>query len=137
MSRKRTYLLLPVFALLVFSLGSVSFAQDVAEKAQEVTEEVKEKVKEKPKAKPKAKKAVVISGGAPTKEMQKMAMDYYNIIYPSEAARALWDDNVGMEKGLGPWQDIYKPIPLQMYWFPRRHYVRPEGEYYDQLLNKY
>ena len=66
-----------------------------------------------------------------------MAMDYYNIIYPSEAARALWDDNVGMEKGMGPWQDIYKPIPLQMYWFPRRHYVRPEGEYYDQLLNKY
>jgi hydroxylamine dehydrogenase len=24
-----------------------------------------------------------------------------------------------------------------MYWFPRRHYVRPEGEYYDQLLKKY
>ena len=34
-------------------------------------------------------------------------------------------------------QLIYKPVPLQMYWFPRRHYIRPEGEYYDQLLNKY
>jgi len=162
MSRKKIYLLLPVFALLVFSFGGVSFAQDVDNKALEaesketLTTEAKEKpvetiirvaqaeaqevtkeAKEKPKTKPKAKKAVAISGGAPTKEMQEMAMNYYNIIYPSEAARALWDDNVGMEKGMGAWQDIYKPIPLQMYWFPRRHYIRPEGEYYDQLLNKY
>ncbi|TWU34688.1 hypothetical protein S225a_10460 [Candidatus Brocadiaceae bacterium S225] len=24
-----------------------------------------------------------------------------------------------------------------LYWFPSRHYVRPEGTYYDQLLEKY
>ena len=26
---------------------------------------------------------------------------------------------------------------MQMYWFPSRHYVRPDGTYYDQLLEKY
>ena len=49
MSRKRIYLLLPVFALLVFSFGGVSFAQDVDKKALEtesketLTAEAKEK----------------------------------------------------------------------------------------------
>ena len=72
-----------------------------------------------------------------TKEMQKRAMNYYSEVYPSEAARALYSDNVGLEKGAGPWQDFYKPPPMHMYWFPSRHYVIPEGTYYDQLLEKY
>ena len=162
MSRKKIYLLLPVFALLVFSFGSVSLALDEGEKVLEAEskETLTAQAKEKPvetrikaeqaevqeatkKATTSAKevseteKTVDIPEGILTREMQERAMNYYNIIYPSEKARALWDDNVGMEKGMGPWQDIYKPVPLQMYWFPRRHYIRPEGTYYDQLLKKY
>ena len=136
MNRKRIYLLLPVFAILAFSFGSVSFAKDVDEKdlkaeskptlTAEIKEESGKKISKVVKAdvrKPtekatvsakeesKANKPVDIPEGTLTKEMQERAMNYYNIIYPSEKARALWDDNVGMEKGMGAWQDIYKPVP--------------------------
>jgi hypothetical protein len=70
MSRKRTYLLLPVFALLVFSLGSVSFAQDVAEKAQEVTEEVK-KGKENQKLSQKLRKPLSFLEGPQPRRCRK------------------------------------------------------------------
>jgi hydroxylamine dehydrogenase len=72
-----------------------------------------------------------------TKKEHERAKNYYDSVYTSAAARALYSDNVGLEKGAGPWQDFYKPKPLHMYWFPSRHYVRPEGTYYDQLLEKY
>ena len=68
------------------------------------------------------------------KEMQKKAMSYYDILYPNDTLKDWFTTNVGLEKGAGPWQNIYKPVPLQMYWFPVRHYVKPDGTYYDQLL---
>jgi hypothetical protein len=72
-----------------------------------------------------------------TKKEHERAKNYFSSVYTTAAARALYSDNVGLEKGAGPWQDFYKPKPLHMYWFPSRHYVRPEGTYYDQLLEKY
>ncbi|MBM4053252.1 MAG: hydroxylamine oxidoreductase [Planctomycetes bacterium] len=73
------------------------------------------------------------------KELQKKAMNYYEIMYPNEPLPTYdWlGANVGLEKGAGPWMELYKPVPLQMYWFPQRHYVKPDGTYYDQLLEKY
>ncbi len=71
------------------------------------------------------------------KEMQKKAMSYYDALYPTDTLKDWFVNNVGLEKGAGPWQNIYKPVPLQMYWFPVRHYVKPDGTYYDQLLEKY
>ena len=72
-----------------------------------------------------------------TKKQHERAKNFYSSVYTSAGARALYSDNVGLEKGAGPWQDFYKPKPMHMYWFPSRHYVRPEGTYYDQLLEKY
>ncbi len=74
---------------------------------------------------------------AELKEMQKKATSYYDILYPSDTLKDWFTNNVGLEKGAGPWQNIYKPVPLQMCWFPVRHYVKPDGTYYDQLLEKY
>ncbi|RIJ97056.1 MAG: hypothetical protein DCC43_10450 [Candidatus Brocadia sp.] len=71
------------------------------------------------------------------KEMQKKATSYYDILYPNDTLKDWFTNNVGLEKGAGPWQNLYKPVPLQMYWFPVRHYVKPDGTYYDQLLEKY
>ena len=72
-----------------------------------------------------------------TKKQHERAKNFYNSVYTTAGARALYSENVGLEKGAGPWQDFYKPKPLHMYWFPARHYVKPEGTYYDQLLEKY
>ncbi|MBW7897290.1 Hydroxylamine oxidoreductase precursor [Candidatus Brocadiaceae bacterium B188] len=74
---------------------------------------------------------------AELKEMQKKATNYYDILYPNDTLKDWFTNNVGLEKGAGPWQNLYKPVPLQMYWFPERHYVKPDGTYYDQLLEKY
>ena len=71
------------------------------------------------------------------KEMQKKAMSYYDILYPNDTLKDWFTNNVGLEKGAGPWQNLYKPVPLQMYWFPVRHYVKPDGTYYDQLLERF
>ncbi|MCF6148841.1 MAG: hydroxylamine oxidoreductase [Candidatus Kuenenia sp.] len=76
---------------------------------------------------------------ADLKELQKKATSYYEILYPNEPLPTYdWlGANVGLEKGAGPWMELYKPVPLQMYWFPQRHYVKPDGTYYDQLLEKF
>jgi hydroxylamine dehydrogenase len=80
-----------------------------------------------------------VKAEANLKELQKKATSYYEILYPNEPL-PMWDwlgANVGLEKGAGPWMELYKPVPLQMYWFPGRHYVKPDGTYYDQLLERF
>lgn len=58
-------------------------------------------------------------------------------LYPSELLKKWFEEPVGLEKGSGPWMDLYKPPAMHMYWYPKRHYVKPDGTYYDQLLEKY
>ena len=41
------------------------------------------------------------------KEMQKKATNYYDILYPSDTLKDWFTNNVGLEKGAGPWQNIY------------------------------
>ena len=58
-------------------------------------------------------------------------------LYDNETLKKWYEEYVGLEKGSGPWMDLYKPPAMHMYWMPTRHYVRPDGTYYDQLLEKY
>jgi hydroxylamine dehydrogenase len=58
-------------------------------------------------------------------------------LYDNPTLKKWFEEPVGLEKGSGPWMDVYKPVPMHMYWYPNRHYVKPDGTYYDQLLQKY
>ena len=42
------------------------------------------------------------------KEMQKKAMSYYDILYPNDTLKDWFVNNSGLEKGAGPWQNLYK-----------------------------
>jgi len=47
------------------------------------------------------------------------------LMYPGDM-KADWADWVGLEMGDGPFKALYKPIVMQMYIAPTRHYIRPD-----------
>lgn len=40
--------------------------------------------------------------------------------------RDVFEKNVGLSDGAGPFKDFYKPAKLHMYWSPERHYEPPD-----------
>ena len=46
--------------------------------------------------------------------------------YPTKRLQELFETNVGLEKGIGIFSDLYKPNKMSMYWYPKRHYIRPD-----------
>ena len=63
--------------------------------------------------------------------------DPERLVYPTESEQEGFEKWVGLEKGSGPWSDYYKPVPLHMYWSPKRHYIRPDLGAFESLLEKY
>ena len=55
----------------------------------------------------------------------------------AKGAKAAWEDFVGLEKGDGPYRDLYKPIPMHMYIAPTRHYIRPDMSGFADLMKKF
>ena len=71
------------------------------------------------------------------KAPEPQAQEKLGEVYDNDTLKKWFEEYVGLEKGSGPWMDFYKPPAMHMYWYPTRHYVRPDGTYYDQLLEKY
>ncbi|MDR4505394.1 MAG: hydroxylamine oxidoreductase [Candidatus Scalindua sp.] len=63
--------------------------------------------------------------------------DPERLVYPTKKQQDEFEKWVGLEKGSGPWSDYYKPVPLHMYWAPKRHYIRPDLSAFEGLIDKY
>lgn len=59
-----------------------------------------------------------------------------SLMYPDKMKKA-WEEWVGLEMGDGPFRALYKPIPMQMYIAPTRHYIRPDMSGFAELFKKY
>ena len=62
--------------------------------------------------------------------------DPERLVFPTEKGQKGFEEWVGLEKGSGPWSDYYKPVPLHMYWHPKRHYIRPDLSAFKDLMGK-
>lgn len=57
--------------------------------------------------------------------------------YPTKRLQELFETNVGLEKGIGIFSDLYKPNKMSMYWYPKRHYIRPDLGSIGELSKKF
>ncbi|MCF6148029.1 MAG: multicopper oxidase domain-containing protein [Candidatus Kuenenia sp.] len=60
-----------------------------------------------------------------------------SLMYTDPSLKDMYEDFVGLAQGDGPWAELYQPIPLYTYFNPARHYIPPESEEYETLLEKY
>ena len=58
------------------------------------------------------------------------------LMYPGDM-KADWADWVGLEMGDGPFKSLYKPIVMQMYIAPTRHYIRPDMSGFAEMFKNF